>query len=238
MYKLLCVFLVLFSANCLYAQNKDYRAQFISESIVLDGKPDEKSWETAPAVYFVANNKGAICDTSYFKALWDSEYLYFYINLKDDDIQCTMYKRDDHLWHEEVLEIFVDADCNPKTYYEFQWNALNTVLDLFILNPNCSREKITQWWDWNSAGLKSSVFVDGTISNSSDIDNFWGLEIAIPFSSIENAPNIPPQNGDIWKIDLTRREGTEANNDLQKSSWLPPSTHFPLSYGNLVFVKK
>ncbi|SHE81840.1 Carbohydrate family 9 binding domain-like [Mariniphaga anaerophila] len=227
----------LITVNFAFAQGKEYHCYYIQEKIEIDGQPLEKFWQNVKPVYFISNTEGEACATTFFKAAWDDKYLYFYIWMEDDDIRCTMTERDAHLWHEEVVEIFIDADCNPKTYYEFEWNALNTLLDLYVLNPGYSRDKITQWWDWNCLGIKSETYVEGTIQNSNDIDKGWGIEIAIPFDQIESAPNIPPQSGDVWRVDLTRREGSENAGDLKKSSWLPPSCHFPLSYGDFIFKK-
>ncbi len=230
------LFLQLVSVS-LTAGNKDYYCSFSTSELKIDGKVDDAIWEEIKAISFVANEKEDLKANSWFKAAWDENYVYFYFWMEDKDLVGEMTKRDDHLWNEEVMEIFIDADCNPKTYYEFEWNPLNTLLDLYVLNPNCNREVIRQWWSWDCEGIKSAVQIDGTLNNSSDIDKGWSLEVAIPFSEIQSAKNIPPQEGDHWKFDLTRREGTEKEGTLQKSSWIPPSCHFPLSYGKLIFLK-
>lgn len=228
-----CLFLSLSS----FAQKKEYYSPFIKEQVSIDGKAKEAIWQKIKPVSFTANDNEELKANSWFKASWDEEYLYFFFWMEDKDITGEMTKRDDHLWNEEVMEIFLDADCNPKTYYEFEWNPLNTLLDLYVLNPNCTREVIRQWWSWDCEGIQSAVHIDGTLNNSSDIDKGWSLEVAIPFSEIQSAKNIPPKDGDSWRFDLTRREGTEKAGTLQKSSWLPPSCHFPLSYGKLIFQK-
>lgn len=234
---ILFVAILLFLQTFATAQNKDYHCRFSKIAIEVDGKADDEIWQKIEPVSFVPNEAEPLKAKSNFKAVWDKNYVYFLFWIEDKDIQGKMTKRDDHLWHEEVMEIFLDADCNPKTYYEFEWNPLNTLLDLYVLNPNCSRELIRQWWSWDCQGIKSAVQIDGTLNNSKDIDKGWMLEVAIPFSEIQTAKNIPPKEGDVWKFDLTRREGTEKEGTLQKSSWLPPSCHFPLSYGNLIFKK-
>ncbi len=117
--------------------------------------------------------------------------------MEDKNIKAQMTKRDDDLWNEEVMEIFINADDNPKTYYEFEWNALNTILDLYVLNPNCNRDVIRQWLDWDCEGILSAVNVKGTVGDDSDIDKGWFLEVAIPFSQIQSSKNIPPKNGNI-----------------------------------------
>lgn len=230
---------LLMICSALHGQNtkQTYVCNFTGGNITIDGNETEGTWKDIKQIAFIAHDKEKLKARTWFKSAWDNEYLYFLCWMQDDDIQAQMTKRDDHVWHEEALEIFIDADANPKTYYEFEWNALNTLLDLFVLNPNYNRDVIRQWWAWDCARIVSAVQIKGTLSDSSDADEGWFLEVAIPFSQIETAQNIPPAEGDIWKLDLTRREGTEREGTLQKSSWLPPSTHFPLSYGQLIFKK-
>lgn len=56
-------------------------------------------------------------------------------------------------------------------------------------------------------GLETSVQIDGTLNDNSDIDKGWSLEIGIPWKSLAllaNGRSLPPSNGDIWKIFLGR----------------------------------
>ena len=216
---------------------KTYQCRKTAEIMLVDGLAKEAMWKNLTPVSFVSNTNELLKASSWFKAAWDNDYLYFYFWMDDKDLTGKMTERDAHLWNEEVMEIFLNADCNPKTYYEFEWNPLNTLLDLYVLNPGRSREVIRQWWSWDCRGIKSAVKLEGTLNNNADLDKGWALEVAIPFTEIQSAPNNPPLPGDVWKFDLTRREGTEEKGDLQKSSWLPPSCHFPLSYGTLIFKK-
>jgi len=238
MKKLILIVAVILFSDIGFAQTGEYVCPFIGENILIDGNADENVWNNAIAVNFVANGKEELKAHSWFKAVWDSKYLYFYFWIEDENIIGEMIGRDDHLWNEEVMEIFLDADCNPKTYYEFEWNPKNTLLDLFVLNPNCKRDGICQWWSWDCKGIKSVVKIEGTLNNSDDTDRGWSLEVAIPFSQIQTSLNIPPKSNDIWRFDLTRREGIENDGTLQKSSWIPPSCHLPLSYGKLIFKKE
>ncbi|TKG96887.1 hypothetical protein EYV94_00190 [Puteibacter caeruleilacunae] len=228
---------LLLFAGTVSAQKSSYDCRKTNEPIDVDGNSNEQIWNQIEPVWFVPNEVEPLKEKSWFKATWDQDYLYFLFWIEDQDIIGKMTQRDDHIWHEEVMEIFIDADCNPKDYYEFEWNPLNTLLDLYVLNPGCNRDIIRQWWSWDCRGIKSAVYVDGTLNNNSDKDKGWRLEVAIPFSEIQTAEHIPPLPGDVWRFDLTRREGTEKGGDLQKSSWLPPSCHFPLSYGKLKFKK-
>ncbi len=183
---------LLLVSNAQAKTKKKYICHRSDSKVHIDGVASEKCWKNAEQVWFVANENEPLKERSWFKACWDANHLYFFCYMEDKDIIGHMIKRDDHLWHEEVIEIFLDADNNPKTYYEFEWNPLNTLLDLYVLNPNCTRDVIRQWWSWNCEGIKSFVKVDGTLNNATDNDKGWSVELAIPFSEIQSAKNIPP----------------------------------------------
>jgi hypothetical protein len=221
----------------LKAQSNNYSCPFVTSPLNVDGHDSEDIWKAVSPTWFIPNQSKTLRERTWFKAAWDNTYLYFYIYLEDQQIECQMTNRDDHLWHEEVIEIFLDVDANPKTYFEFEWNARNTLLDLYVLNKHYNRDVIRQWWSWDCQGIQSAVRIDGSLNDDSDKDTGWAIEIAIPFEELYPAANIPPKKGDQWRMNLTRREGTETKGNLQKSSWLPPSCHFPLSYGTLTFTK-
>ncbi len=65
--------------------------------------------------------------------------------MEDTDIVGQMTMCDNHIWYEDVMKICIDADCNSKNYYEFEWNPFNTLLDLYVLNPGCNRDVIRQF---------------------------------------------------------------------------------------------
>ena len=57
--------------------------------------------------------------------------------------------------------------------------------------------------DYDMAGLKTAVKVDGKINDASHVDKGWTLEIAIPWQSLQwlaNGRSIPPKEGDVWRI--------------------------------------
>jgi hypothetical protein len=82
------------------------------------------------------------------------------------------------------------------------------------------------------------VVVKGTVGNAGDKDEYWDLEVMLPFSQFYTAPNIPPVSGDEWKVDFCRGEGNEVPAENENSAWAPPAFHNPLSYGTLKFIDK
>lgn len=204
--------------------------------IEIDGKITESAWDNAEEAEFVMNDGSEVIYGTTFKWMWDDLYLYGAFHVVDDDIWSTMTEYDAHLWEEEVVEFFIDADSAPKTYFEFEINPLNAILDLYLLNKYTDRRDIYQLWKWDCKGMKSAVSVKGTVDNREDKDEYWDFEVAIPFEQIYTAPNVPPKPGDTWKIDFCR--GERRGEEFIASSWSPPAFHNPLSYGTIIFEDK
>jgi len=61
--------------------------------------------------------------------------------------------------------------------------------------------------NFDMAGLQTGVRVYGTLNDNSDVDEGWGLEVAIPWNSLNllsNGRSIPPASGDVWSMFLGR----------------------------------
>ncbi len=219
-------------------QTPVYVCHRIHDPVTIDGKADEAVWKLAEKAEFKDMNGTEPRQKTEFMWLWDDKNLYGFFHINDTNLFATMTHRDDHLWLENVVEFFIDADGCSKTYAEFEFNPLNTILDLFILNKYNARRDIRQLWEWNCEGIQSAVVVKGTINNPSDTDQYWNLEVALPFSQFYTAPNIPPVAGDEWRVDFCRGEGNEVPVNKEESAWSPPAFHNPLSYGIMKFSDK
>ncbi len=66
----------------------------------------------------------------------------------------TMTTRDDHIWEEEVVEIFLDADGSGRNYAELEISPANVVCDLRVVSPWPSLISLTEW-DWD--GMTTEV---------------------------------------------------------------------------------
>ena len=119
------------------------------------------------------------------KMLWDQEYIYIIAKIEEPHIWGDITKRDTIVFYNNDFEVFVDPDGDTHNYYELETTALNTAWDIFLTKPY--REKGNAVInDWDVIGLKSAVYVDGTINDPSDIDKAWYLEMAIPWKTLES----------------------------------------------------
>jgi len=200
--------------------------------IKIDGKLDDDAWSKAPPVgNFVNNLDGS--ESAYMteaRVLYDEAYLYFSFRCKDDNIWSTMKRRDEQLWHEEVVEVFLQADPNQPSYIELEVNPLGAMLDIYML----AARKPLHYESWNSEKLKWAVQVDGTIDAKAG-DREWTCEIALPIEDVVTAPHRPPLSGDRWRMNLYRGERLPVPASLAWSPTLRDDFHIPRRFGELVF---
>ena len=63
------------------------------------------------------------------KFAWDSNHVYIGIECWDSDIWATFKGRDQKLWEQEVVEVFIDHDGDYRDYLELQVSPANQVFD-------------------------------------------------------------------------------------------------------------
>ena len=66
----------------------------------------------------------------------------------------TMTRRDEHIWEEEVVEIFLDPDRTGPNYYELEINPVNVVCDLVVVKP---WPELHSDPAWDFAGVETRV---------------------------------------------------------------------------------
>ena len=188
--------------------------------ITIDGKADEGAWKTAgqspqfPVAQGSPDTKGA----AKARLLWDQNYLYAFVEIKDRDVFSPYTKQDDPLWKADVIELFIDADRNGFGYVELQVSPNNIHFDSWFPKTRATKSQP----DWN-ANMKSAVIVHGTADKRDDKDVGWDVEIAIPHSAVKGGDSqmkvsIPPTPGDQWRLNVVRVEKPKSGNTAV-SSW-------------------
>ena len=167
---------------------------------------------------------------------WDETHLYVAFSCRDTDIWGTYTQRDEPLFDEEVVEIFLCPSGNLAHYFEFEVSPRNTVFDAKVFNPEGDRRTMLVDREWNAAGLRTAVRVAGTLAQRDDHDLGWIAELAIPFADLGLSG--PPAPNEQWRMNLYRIERGEVE---EFSAWSPtlkspPDFHVPSRFGTLVFV--
>ena len=244
--KPLCLGLMFAAIIAAQSARPSYRAAHVVDPIVVDGKLDEFSWLSAPRTAPFRNIR-KLDDPQPSRTdaalLWDSTNLYVAFVCRDELAWGTMYKRDEFLWNQEVVEVFLDPDGDGKNYPELEVSPHNVVVDLLIPGPPTGGTDPSIAARWDIEGLETAVQKHAA---------GWVVEMAIPWAAlrgggVEGAPAI----GDRWRVGLYRIErpggaarAKEEMPELEAKdeylAWAPTekSFHEPDKFGEVVFVLK
>jgi len=138
--------------------------------------------------------------------LWDNEFLYVAAYLDEPHVWATLTEHDQVIYYDNDFEIFIDPDGDTEEYYEVEINPLGTLFDLFLHRTYINGGPADH--DWNFTGMNSAVHIDGTLNDSSNTDQGWSVEFALPWNTLGEFAHrpAPPNDGDIWRINFSRVE--------------------------------
>lgn len=211
-----------------------YEVSRTTQPIKVDGKLDDAAWAKARVANLVMNLDGSPSPyKTEARVVYDDQFLYFSFRSADDNIWATMKRRDEHLWEEEVVEVFLQADPQQTSYIELEVNPLGTMLDIYLLDVR----KPLRYESWNSEKLKWAVEVAGTVDGERG-DTEWTCEIAFPTEDAVSAPHLPPRVGDRWRMNLYRMEARPKAALMAWSPTFKDDFHLPGMFGELVFTNR
>lgn len=208
--------------------------------LTIDGVLDEETWQQAvpmgPFRCFLTKQGKPLYATE-AKCAWDDQHLYFAFVAEDPDIWSHYTQRDQNLWEEEVVEVYIDPDGDGKNYKEFEVNPRNAVVDLNI-PQGIDIGDVDEARKWDAVHLQAAVRANGTINQRDDIDESWTVELALAWGDLTPA-GAPPKIGEVWRVQLYRIDRSKMLPDPEKqefSGWSPTDTfHHPIHFGRLVF---
>ncbi|RYG31988.1 MAG: hypothetical protein EOO01_34760 [Chitinophagaceae bacterium] len=183
-----------------------YTAYKISDTVVPDGKLEEKCWrniERSTRFKDLVSGDSTHLDTR-AAVCWDEQNLYVGFWVEEPYLQARHTKRDAPIYEDNDVELFI---AGKDGYYEFEINSFGTIYEVMffwmdayeknnyhkmpafrkdvpgarIFNGVGYRHpsgKRIGFWQWDMPGLKSGVHFDGTMNDDNDKDKGWTVEIA------------------------------------------------------------
>lgn len=207
-------------------------------ALTIDGEFNEPVWKRAAVLPPFRRNDGSgpEREATVVRIWYDDTALHLGWTCTDSDVQATFTARDSKFWEEEVAEFFVTAGELTR-YFELQWNPLGGEFDAIIHNELDGRglsKGIKGDWSYTAPGMKSAVKLRGTAGKSTDRDEFWQVEVTIPFTDLGQPA---PKPKDVWRANFYR---FNRGNGLpvDQVSWSPtrlPGFHQPGRFGTLEF---
>jgi hypothetical protein len=187
-------------------EKQKYICKYIDHDLEIGNNFDKKEWKLANPInkfYIPVSLEEPISKTE-AGLLWSDNYLYCFFKAYDKDIFAVETRHDELTYLDDVCELFFSTNPDKEPYYNFEINALNTVYDAYSLKLESGGGGSRRWSRWVCKGLKSAVNIKGEINNPEVIDEYWQLEIAVPFSSLEIPGKKAPEAGDKWEFHVSR----------------------------------
>jgi hypothetical protein len=203
---------------------------------VIDGKLDDKVWELAPWSEDFVDIQGEVmpkpAHLTRMKMLWDNDFFYIGVMMDEPHLWATYTERESVIFHENDIEVFLDIDGDTHNYYEWEINALGTLWDLLLTKPYKDGGKPINGWNIND--FEYAVHLEGTLNDPTDTDDYWSVEMAIPWSSLTQRTS-PPNDGDQWRINFSRVQWQLEVKDNMYTKVINPETGRPFPEDNWVW---
>jgi hypothetical protein len=209
--------------------------------IRIDGLANEPTWKQAAiidrfGVTWLAEPARPARTPTTARLLWDDGFLYFHADMRDADLFADVVEHDGHIWTNDVFELFFRPDERKLGYYEFEVNAANAVLDMYL--PSRGSGGYQRWRRAHRFSLLTAVKLRGTLNDPGDRDDGWSVEGRIPWRDFAPTGG-RPKAGDRWRFALCRYDYSIDFEDHETSSSAPlkaPSFHHYEDYQLLEFA--
>jgi hypothetical protein len=149
-----------------------------------------------------------IYDTK-FKLRWDDNNLYIAAVLQDNHLWATKTSNDSELWSENSFSLLIAADDSLFNYKQIDVNVLGTVTDLLMKKSYYDAPgQLVHNLKWDS-NATVGVYTPGTINTPGDRDQYWSVEISVPFETLAimtNRVEQAPNNNEVWFLQFARTQ--------------------------------
>lgn len=208
-----------------------YTCAFTESAIKIDGKIDEPAWKQANVIDKLTTpwlDNRTPRQATRARLLWDRQHLYFAAELDDDKLFTRPTLHNGRVWEMDTFELFLKPADDKPGYYEFEVNADNVTLELFI--PDRSKGGYDQYKDKHPFKFQTAVFkrADG---------KGWSVEGRMPWSDFAPTGGRPDVN-EVWQFSVCRCDYSDANtSELSTNSHMKkPSFHAHEDYPRIRFA--
>jgi glucose/arabinose dehydrogenase len=221
-----------------------FECRWTDKPITIDGKPDDEAWKHAQVIDnfylpWLGKNVRAAKTATKARLLWDREYLYFLAEMEDADLFALEKEHNGQTWDDDVFELFFKPAEDKPGYYEFQVNAANTSMEMFL--PRRGAGGYRRFKNDTQFHLESKVVLRGTLNHWQDKDEGWTVEGRIPWKDFLRTGGRPAVD-ERWKFALCRYdysvdfEGPELSTCAPLKSLPHPDFHHFEDYATLRFI--
>jgi hypothetical protein len=205
-------------------------SNFTDSAIEIDG--DLTEWDGAESIVLTDTSDVADPNTAEISTLWDEENLYVAFQVTDGDLRSSEKERDSKtLYQDDMAELIIDAN-HDKTE---KWIADDIIWHINLYNQVKDDRGTPEGesdWTWNSVA-RWATRLNGSLNDSSDRDEGYVVEIAVPWTEIGRAP----EAGVTLGVDFALGDEDEGGS-VNLYDWCGCSPfRFPAGFGDLELAK-
>jgi hypothetical protein len=125
----------------------DYSAHKAGKAISIDGKGLEADWKKADwkeiKHVWLGETPSARDFQGKYKLLWDKNFVYFLVEIKDDSLSDQRKSPLDNWWEDDCLELFIDEN-RSKGNHQFNHNAFayHITLDYDVVDMSSKQQPL------------------------------------------------------------------------------------------------
>lgn len=236
---------IAFTSLVLANTNDNYIIVKSNQTITIDG--DLSDWSNIPTTSNFTNHvtgkKGTA--STFAQMTWDNHNLYIAFKVTDSDITANYITKDANVFlNDDLVEMFFDFDGSGMNYLELGVSATGVNYDFNIICPGMECGLWHSDSTWDIIGLEIQTIINGTNSNSGDIDSSYTIEIKIPLNSLASMAGgnyTPIIEGSVWKGNLftiNYNTGAGTRSGIDYLSWSTLGTfnfHQPAKFATFTF---
>ena len=174
----------------------------------ITGEGDNQNWQKAEWLK-MTKIEGSADYATKCKILYSETGIYVLIDCEDNKLNCTFEKDFEHLFVEDVVEVFLQPKQDRALYFEYELSPLN--YELPILIPNIDGI-FHGWLPWHYDGdrkVKHATSVRGGDCAPGASVSGWTAEMFIPYALLV-AIGTPAKKGDVWRGNVYRIDTDES----------------------------
>lgn len=176
--------------------------------------------------FFLADGSGPAQQQTAARLCHADGILHIHFDCADREIWGTFSQRDDPIYDEEAVELFIGpGSIDPVEYFEFEVSPNGVLLDATIHNPTGRRADMKANFAWNCPGVRWHAARD-------DAGNRWQAWLSVPLASLVDGPPPARWRANLYRIDRPRSAAAEFS--CWSPTWaVPVDFHKPARFGFL-----
>jgi hypothetical protein len=206
-------------------------------------------WQRAAALggFVLADGSAAAVQPTAVRIASDPAALYIRFECADRDAWGTYRRRNDPIYREEAVEVFLaPGEAPPRRYWELEVSPLGVLFAARIEHPTGLRADLVADTSWECPGLEwqagpagaglRDILASGTCPPGRPASQDWWAELAIPWAALGGASG-PAGAERRWRANFYRierpRDGVAELSCWSPTFTDPPDFHRPERFGVL-----